>query len=158
MSKSQIFFLTILRLALGIFFFYAGITKVFDPSWSAGGYLASAKTFAALYHWFASPALLPIINFINEWGLTLLGISLILGFGVRLSTPLGVALMLLYYLPVLNFPYVTLHSWIVDRHVIYAAALLVLYSFRAGRIYGIGAICGSWPLCKQFPKFHTWFD
>lgn len=39
-----------LRISLGWLMFYAGITKVLDPSWSSWGYLMSAKTFTGFYH------------------------------------------------------------------------------------------------------------
>ena len=158
MEKWQKVFLTLLRVALGVLFFYAGATKLINPAWSAGGYLQGAGTFSSFYHLLASPSVLPIINFVNEWGLTLLGVSLLFGAGVRLSAPLGAALMLLYYFPILQFPYIAPHSFLVDVHIAYAAALLVLYSFHAGRVYGVGSICGSWPLCRRYPKIHAWFD
>lgn len=118
--------------------FYAGITKIMDPGWSAAGYLNNAKTFPALFQWFASPGILPVTNLVNEWGLALLGVSLILGIGVRWSAPLGAALMMLYYFPVLQFPYIPEHSYIVDDHIIYALVLLVLSAFGAGRVWGLG--------------------
>src|SRR3989338_1990184 len=68
------------RVGLGIMFFYAGITKVLNPSWSAAGYLGSAKTFPELYQWFASAGNLGWVNLVNEWGLTLVGLALISGF------------------------------------------------------------------------------
>lgn len=145
-----------MRIVLGIMFFYAGITKVFDPAWSAAGYLNAAKTFAPLYHLLTSPSLLPIINFVNAWGLTLLGISLILGIGIRLSSALGALLMLLYYLPILDFPYPNPHAFIVDEHIIYIAALLVLAAFRAGRIWGLETWCSNLPLCARYPKLREW--
>lgn len=132
--------LAALRIALGGLFFYAGITKVFNPAWSAAGYLNNAKTFPELFHWFAQPGILPFINFVNEWGLTLLGISLILGVAVRLSSLLGAALMMLYYLPVLDFPYPNAHSYIVDEHIIYALVLVFFAVVRAGRVYGLDKI------------------
>ena len=39
-QKISLFFL---RVFLGGLFFYAGITKVLDPSWTAAGYLKGAK-------------------------------------------------------------------------------------------------------------------
>lgn len=122
---------------MGWLLFYAGITKILDPEWSAAGYLTHAKTFPGLFEWFASPAILPFTNFVNEWGLTLLGASLILGIGVRLSSVLASILMLLYYFPVLEFPIIAPHSYIVDDHIIYALALLVLGILKTGRIYGL---------------------
>ena len=116
--------------------FYAGITNILGPAWTSAGYLGAAKTFPGFYSWFASPANIGWVNFLNEWGLTLIGISLILGLGVRLSSILGVSLMLLYYFPVLEFPKVE-HGLIVDDHIIYAAILLFLAAVRAGRYYGL---------------------
>ena len=136
--------------------FYAGITKILDPGWSAAGYLNNAKTFSGLFAWFATPSVLPITNFVNEWGLTLLGVSLILGIGVRLSSILGAALMMLYYFPVLEFPYPNTHSYIVDEHVIYALVLLVLAALRAGRTWGLENWCSRFPVCSKFPRLRKW--
>ncbi len=137
MTKLQRVSLFIVRVALGWVFFWAGITKVLNPAWSAGGFLKGAKTFPALFNWFASPGILPVINFMNEWGLTLLGVSLILGIFVRWSAPFGMLLMALYYLPVLQFPYPNINSFIVDEHIIYISALILLYAFNAGQFWGL---------------------
>ncbi|MDO8594204.1 MAG: DoxX family protein [bacterium] len=147
--------LVVLRLALGELFFYAGITKVLDPSWSAAGYLMSAKTFPGLYEWFASPDMLPFINFVNEWGLTLIGLFLVLGIFVRVSSFAGVALMILYYLPILDGWYPNTHSFLVDEHIVYVGALLTLATFRAGRVFGLEKWCSSLPICSRFPKFRA---
>lgn len=136
LSKSSAAWLTVLRIVTGWLMFYAGITKVIDPAWSAAGYLKSAKTFSGFYQWLAGSSFLPVVNFLNEWGLTLLGISLILGILVRWSSVLGAVLMLLYYFPAANFPFVE-HGFLVEEHIIYAAALLLLGSLDAGRYYGL---------------------
>ena len=150
MNKNSTFFLAILRVALGWLFFYAGYTKIINPEWSAAGYLQTAKTFTSFYVWLTTPGILPIVNFINEWGLTLLGVSLILGIGVRLSSVLGAAMMILYYLPILEFPKVG-HGLLVDEHIIYAAALLLFSSVGAGRYYGLENWCSKLPICRKFP-------
>lgn len=155
MTKVQQFALVFLRVTLGFMMFYAGITKVLNPEWSAEGYLKSAKAFAGFYAWLASPGILPVVNFINEWGLTLLGVSLILGIAVRLSSKLGALLMLLYYLP-LGFPYPNPHAFVVDEHIIYIAALLLLAAMRAGRVYGLENWCASLPICNTFPRLREW--
>ena len=62
---------------MGWLFLYAGFTKVINPDWSAAGYIGNAKTFSGFYNWFLRPDVLPLTNLINEWGLTLLGVSLI---------------------------------------------------------------------------------
>jgi thiosulfate dehydrogenase [quinone] large subunit len=127
----------LLRLGMGWLFLYAGLSKVLNPTWSSAGYLRGAKTFPNLYAWFALPQNIGWVDFLNEWGLTLIGVSLILGAAVRWSALAGIALMALYYFPVLNFPYVGEHSYLVDEHVIYALVFLLLYFARAGEYWGL---------------------
>ena len=146
----------LLRVTVGWMMFYAGIIKVIDPTWSAAGYLKGAKMFTGFYQWFLTPGMLPVINFVNEWGLTMLGLSLIFGVFVRLSSFLGVILMFLYYLPILDFPYPNSHAYIVDEHIIYMAVLLLFISFRAGRIWGLENWCSNLPICSRFPKLRNW--
>ncbi len=136
LNKASAVWLFILRVTTGWLMFYAGVVKILDSSWSAAGYLNNAKTFAGFYQWLAQPGLLPIINFVNEWGLTLLGVSLILGIGVRLSSIFGAILMLLYYFPAVEFPFVP-HGFIVEEHIIYAAVLAFLAAVNAGHYYGL---------------------
>ncbi len=155
MSTTSRFFLVVLRVSLGCLFLYAGVTKIIAPAWSAAGYLNGAKNFTGFYQWLAQPAMLPITNALNEWGLTLLGISLILGIAVRLSGVLGAVLMILYYLA-LDFPYPNAHALLVDEHIIYAVALLFLASVRAGRIGGLDHLWGKLPLAARDPRIPSW--
>lgn len=155
MTTPQKLFLFLTRISLGWMFFYAGITKILDPTWSAEGYLKGAKTFSVFYQWLLQPQILPITNLVNEWGLALLGVSLILGVFVRLSSVLGAVLMVLYYLPILNFPYPNPHSYIIDEHIIYASTLLFLAALRAGRVYGLEKQCSELPICSRFPKLRN---
>jgi len=157
MSTFQRVSLFLLRVSVGWLMFYSGITKVLDPAWSAAGYLQGAKTFAGLYRWFLTPSVLPIINFINEWGLTLIGASLILGVMVRLSSVFGALLMLFYYFPVLTFPTIAPHSFIVDEHIIYLFVFFVLAAFRAGRVVGLETWCLNLPICSKYPKLRNLF-
>jgi thiosulfate dehydrogenase (quinone) large subunit len=154
MNRSQKFTLTLLRISIGWMFFYAGITKVLDPAWSAAGYLKAAKQFPEFYQWLASPAMLPITNALNEWGLTLVGVALVLGVGVRLAGALGAVIMILYYLP-LGVPYPNSHALVVDEHIIYAATLLFLAAVRAGRVWGLERWCAELPFCRSIPGFRA---
>lgn len=125
-----------LRVTLGWFMFYAGITKVLDPAWSAEGYIKGAKSMVWFYQWLLAPNILPTVNFLNKWGLTLLGISLILGLFVRWSSAAGIVLMVLYYIAILDFPYPDAHSYLVDQHIIYSFVLFLFIIFRAGQVWG----------------------
>lgn len=157
MSNSEKLIILFLRLSLGWIFLYSAITKISNPAWSAAGLLKNAQTFPDLYKWLLSPSILPTVNFVNEWGQLLLGVSLILGIGVRLSSILGVVLMILYYLPQLNFPYIGKTSYLIDQHVIFSLILVYFAFIRAGRIYGLENWCARLPICSKIPKLRSWF-
>lgn len=129
-----------MRIALGFLMLYAGVSKLFDPNWSPFGYLARAKTFPELYAIFLDSSVIAYTTFLNEWGLTLIGAALIVGFGTRIASVCGAVLMGLYYFPVLAFPYVGEHAFIVDDHIIYAIAFVVLISFRTGEVWSLTQI------------------
>lgn len=149
MTKYQQCSLFALRIILGWLYFYAGITKVLNPDWSAAGYLKGAKDFSFAFQWMLDPAILSVVNFLNEWGLLLLGVSLLIGGLVRYSAPAGIGLMALYYLVILDFPYPNSYAFIVDEHVIYMAALAILIAFDVGRIWGFD---GWWLKRKEMTK------
>jgi len=128
------------RVALGVLFFYAGITKVMNPNWSAAGYLNNAKTFPDLYQWFASAGNIGWVNFVNEWGFVAIGLALISGLFVRWASLGGIFFMILYYFPILQFPYAGEHSFLVDDHVIYITALLILFASNAGTFWGLDSV------------------
>lgn len=156
MTNFQKWGLFVLRITTGWLFFYAGITKILNPEWTAAGYLKGAKTFPSLYQWLASDGMIGIINFLNEWGLTLIGAALVLGVFVRLSGILGAAMMFLYYFPVLEPGLAIAHGWLVDEHIIYAAGLLTLAAFKAGRVWGLEKWCSNLPICSKFPRLRAW--
>ncbi len=149
MSNTKIVSLLLLRITIGWFMLYAGVSKLMDPSWSAASYLHGAKTFTAFYNWLATPAVLPLVNFINAWGLTLLGVSLLLGISIRLSATLGAILMLMYYFPILNGLQPNAHAFVVDQHLIYASALLVLAFMDAGNTWGLKHVVMQWNVVKH---------
>jgi len=103
--------------------------------------------------WLAQADILALTNFVSEWALTVLGISLILGIFVRLSSVCGVILMMLFYFPTLTFPHAGEHSYIVDEHIIYALVLIFFAIIRAGRTWGLDA-----KLIEKYPTFPRWLS
>lgn len=140
MNKSSKYVLFLLRVSMGVVFFYAGITKILNPEWSAAGYLGNSSVLPELYAWFANASNIGWVDILNKWGLLLIGISLILGLLVRFSASLGALMMFLYYLPLVTFPYVGDHSYIVDDHVVYIFVLILFATIGAGRFYGFDKI------------------
>src|SRR5512142_2997516 len=100
LSRPAMISITVLRVVVGWHFLYEGIAKLTSPSWSAAGYLKQARgPFAALFKWLAGqPNLLDKADLITMWGLTFVGIFLILGLLTRLSSLGGICFIVLFYL------------------------------------------------------------
>lgn len=131
-----------MRITLGCLFFYAGIAKIIDPAWTSAAYLNTAQMMSGFYHWLAMPQNIIWVDMLNKWGLFLMGVALILGLATRVASLFAAILMMLYYIPVLNFPYVG-HGYIVDEHIIYIAGFIVLIAFHAGKYWGIDGLIES---------------
>lgn len=135
-------FLVTLRVFIGWHFLYEGLVKLTNPDWSSVGFLLDSKGFlSGLFHSLTyKPAILQTVDFVNEWGLILIGLGLILGLFTRLSTLMAIILLALYYLshppfPGLVFAIPAEGSYlIVNKILIELGALLVLYVFPTGNI------------------------
>jgi len=92
--------LIVLRLAIGWHFFYEGLVKLLNPTWSAANFLNGSRGFlSGFFNWLASdPAILNVVDFLNVWGLLLIGIGLFIGFITRISVYGGILLLMMYYL------------------------------------------------------------
>ncbi len=125
------------RLLLGWVFFYSGITKLLDPAWSAGPFLrttagAEANPFASVWLTLAEEWLW-LVDPLNEWGLTLIGLSLLFGALVRIGSLFGVILLSLYYAANLPLEW----GFVVDFHIIYILLLFGIAAVGAGRLIGL---------------------
>lgn len=68
-------------MVIGWHFLYEGLIKLLAENWSAESFLNNAQGFlSGFYHWLAmSPERLTVIDFLNVWGLILIGLALSLG-------------------------------------------------------------------------------
>jgi thiosulfate dehydrogenase [quinone] large subunit len=145
LSGLQMTTVVALRVLIGWHFLYEGVAKLTNPSWSAAGLLKVARgPLAGLFHWMAgNPNVLEIVNPLNAWGLTLIGLGLIVGCLTRLAAASGVLLILLYYL--CNPPFVGYFYslpaegsyLIVNKNLVELAALAVILVTGSGRAAGI---------------------
>jgi thiosulfate dehydrogenase [quinone] large subunit len=147
-TKAQLSWLVILRVLIGWFFLYEGLAKILSPNWTSYGYLIDSQGFfSPFFRMIAeSPNLMAIANFINIYGLTLIGLLLILGVFERVGYVCAVLLLLLYYLahpPLLNadylFPTEGSTLW-VDKNLIMLVSAIVLFHFPTSRIIGIDRV------------------
>ncbi len=140
--------ITILRVTIGWHFLFEGITKLLSENWTAEGYLMHSTGFlSGFYHWMgSSPTLLGIIDFLNIYGLILIGLGLSLGLLIRFSAAAGTLLLVLYYFAYPPFGPGLFFSdesgiFIVNRLFIEAAALVFIFFYRE-RGYGIENLLG----------------
>jgi thiosulfate dehydrogenase (quinone) large subunit len=148
LSRSAMVAITIMRIVVGWHILYEGIAKLTSPSWSAAGYLkASRGPFAAFFHWIAAqPQLLDKANLITMYGLTIVGVLLILGLFTRAAAIGGIGLVLLFYL--CNPPFVgyfysipTEGSYlIINKNLVEVCALGVIVTTRSGLFAGLDRI------------------
>ena len=146
--------IVLFRVSLGWVFLFAAIRQIPNPEFSAAGLMEGATTFAAFFAIFAAPPFLTIINAVIPWVHLLLGLALILGIGMRAAAIAGATLMLLYYLPRLDFPMVGTNSFIMDYHLVYAGLLVYLAAVRAGQIFGLEGWLQKQPAVHQFLEQH----
>ena len=100
LSRTQSAFLVLLRIFIGWHLMYEGIAKLLTPDWTSAGYLENSRwLFSGIFHTLAgSEGALQVVDFLNIWGLILIGIALLLGFLTRYVSIAGMALLSLYYL------------------------------------------------------------
>lgn len=142
LTSVQGFALVLLRVLIGWHFLYEGVVKAYNPSWTAKGYLLSASILKPFFTWLASDGLIGTVNVLNTAGLMAVGISLLLGLKVRWACLAGMLLLAFYYLAHPPFPGLPPGPaegsyWVVNKNLIELAALLVIYLFPTGHLFGV---------------------
>jgi thiosulfate dehydrogenase [quinone] large subunit len=161
LSRGAMIAITVLRVFVGWHFLYEGIAKLTAPSWSAAGYLKQARgPLADLFRDLASrPNLLANADLITMWGLTIVGVCLILGLLTRLASLGGIGFILLFYLcnpPFIGYFYSipTEGSYlIVNKNLVELCALIVIFATGSGRFAGLDRILHG--LFARRPKLAT---
>jgi uncharacterized membrane protein YphA (DoxX/SURF4 family) len=143
---------TALRILVGWHFLYEGVSKLFTAGWSAKGYLLGTKwLFSDFFHWLASSTTaMSLVDFMNVWGLILIGLSLFAGLMVRWSSIAGAVLLLFYYvayppIPGYTFGAINEGSYIwVNKTLIEMAILLVFVCLPADFFFGFDRLIKRW--------------
>ena len=92
-TQSERALILFFRLAMAWTFLYAASHQVF-VQWSVAGFLDSTKTFHGFYSQFTGPQIAPFLTFVVGYGHLLIGLSLLFGLMVRVSSVFGILLML----------------------------------------------------------------
>ncbi|MDD4033044.1 MAG: DoxX family protein [Bacteroidales bacterium] len=144
--------LTIVRLLIGWHFLYEGISKLFTPGWTSKVYLENSlwlgkDFFASLA---SSPVLLQSVDMMNIFGLTLIGLALILGFKTRIASWFGVAFLFMYFIAYPPIPGYTFggvnegsYLW-VNKNLIELGILLYFALADLNWHYGVDRLFKEW--------------
>ncbi len=139
LSKFQQWALMVLRIIIGWHLLNEGLVKL-TGEWSAESFLMGSQgLLSRLFQWMASqPAVLEIVNFLNVWGLILIGLGLILGLFARIAVYSGILLLFLYYIA-----YPPLHGGndlLVNKGLIELASLIILAIFPSTLNIGLWSL------------------
>ncbi len=156
--------LVVLRTLVGWHFLYEGYTKAIAPAWShagaplarwsSAGYLKAATgPFADFFHGLAGAAWLDKVDMLVVAGLVLVGLSLMLGLFTQTGCVGALLLLALFYVSAIPLSGVAQPGaegayLIVNKNLIEAAAVLVVLSFRTGRIAGLDLFRSRGPVLQ----------
>jgi len=125
----------LLRVALGLDFFYLGFSVLFNPLL---GTQIRAKSLGDLYSWLAANPV-PAGDWVHpfaQWAFLIIGICLMAGLLTRLASIAGIVLALLSYLPTVSYSAISVTQFINDE-VIVVICLLILIFANAGTYLGL---------------------
>ena len=160
-SRGPMIAITALRVLVGWHFLYEGLTKLTAPSWSSVGYLKQARgPLAEQFRWLATqPDMLANADLITMWGLTLVGLFLILGLFTRLASLAGIGFILLFYIatpPFVGYFYSIPSEGsylIVNKNLVEIGALAVIFATGSGKFAGLDRIVHG--LISRRPRLAT---
>ena len=146
-SKGQLNVLIILRLLIGWHFLYEGLIKLFNPAWTAQGYLSgSTGPFQGMFQALGGESMIGMIDIVNIAVLIIVGLGLILGFWTRLAAIAGIVMLALYYLSYPPFPWVEQTGpaegtyLFINKNLIEMLALFVLLKFPTAQYFGLESL------------------
>ena len=140
------------RMLMAWTFIYAASHQAFVENFTVVGFLSHTKTFHDLFAVFTTPALAPIVSFMVAWGHLLIGLSLLVGLMVRVSTVFGIALLLMYWMAHMDWPFIeNKNNFIVDYHIVYATVLVYLFVKHAGHVWGLDAWAEKLSFVREHP-------
>jgi thiosulfate dehydrogenase [quinone] large subunit len=150
-SNAEKYFIVFFRLTIGWTFLYAAMYHFGDNKFVVG-FLSHVKTFHGVYAPLTNLTFLPILTFLVEYGHLLIGLSLISGLLVRVSSPFAIMLMVLYWTAHMDYPYIgDATNYLIDYHIVYVGVLGYLIFKNAGHVWGLDGLLERWHVVDQYP-------
>ena len=151
-SPVHLYLFVLIRILIGWHFLYEGVTKVIAENWSSASYLAGSKwIFAPVFHWMAGySGIISVVDFLNIWGMTLIGIALIFGLLTRWASAAGVLLLFFYFVAyppipgyMMGVPVDGSYLW-VNKNLIELFVLTAFIFLPPGYLYGLDRLYYRW--------------
>lgn len=150
-SNTEQVLIVFFRLCMGWTFLWAAIHHFGDDQFVTG-FLTHTKTFHDVYAPLTNPAIVPTLTFLVEYGHLLIGLSLISGLLVRISSPFAIMLLLMYWTAHMDFPFIeNVNNYLVDYHIVYSGVLVYLIMKRAGHVFGLDGLLERMHMVEQYP-------
>ena len=145
LSKTGRNSLILLRILIGWHFLYEGVLKLYNPAWTSKAYLSSAELLKPLFQWLSSDEMINLVDNLNIFSLMVVGLSLLLGYFERLGIVFGICLLIMYYMAHPALPGASQVGtegsyWIINKNLIEAAALFVLYHIPTSTYFGLNLL------------------
>ena len=147
-SKFQLVALIFLRVVMGWYFLYEGISKLLSPGWTSYGYLMDSQgLFAELFKSLGqNQFLMPFVDALNIYGLIIIGLLMILGLFENVGYLGAIILIIMYYLShpaslsvIYIFPPEGSYLWI-NKNIVMLFAVIVLMAFPSAKRIGLDRI------------------
>lgn len=135
--------LVVLRILIGWHFLYEGAVKIYNPDWTAFGYLATAQgPLKSVFGLLANNEIIGWVDTLNAMALLFAGITLIVGIFEKKGALAAIALLAMYYMAHPPFPglqqlNVEGNYWFVNKNLIELMACVVLYFYPTGQFFGL---------------------
>jgi uncharacterized membrane protein YphA (DoxX/SURF4 family) len=162
----HLYLFVLIRILIGWHFLYEGLTKVIAENWSSASYLAGSKwIFAPVFHWMAKfSGIISVVDFLNIWGMTLIGIALIIGLFTRWASAAGALLLFFYFVAyppipgyMMGVPVDGSYLW-VNKNLIELFVLTAFIFLPPGYLYGLDRLYYRWreeKARKPVPDLHV---
>jgi len=149
--SSTVVIIFLLRVLMGLRLVFPGWFLIRQGTLSSRAYLEhTSGPFAQFFKRLASNR---IVDYLNKYGLFLIGLCLVFGVFVRPASIIGIVLMIMYWFS--KFPH---KDGIIDERLVYIGVFLMLILVNAGIFWGYDYVLLQIPAILNLLKTIPWME
>jgi uncharacterized membrane protein YphA (DoxX/SURF4 family) len=135
-TKASQYLMLLLRIATGWVIAYDGLSKFTSSTWSFVSVIKGSHIAPQFYNQLALEPYLSVLSQFYPIALIIAGLMILTGLWIRIGGGLAIVLLVLSYLPGVDFP---LSANLINTQVIHALVIGVLLAVHADNFWGLGA-------------------